>query len=175
MPTRYYVEQIDDEGNKTYVEAEVVVDDIEDDVIRTHPAYQKLLDENIKRRKENKALKEQVPVATDDKQEEAPQPTPQQKPLDPDELFSQFLGKLEEREAQKQQKAASLKSIAEKHKLPDEALDVLANSSDPEKTAAYLGRVQVQLSASTQGASPNVDTVESLMGRVSERLNLTTP
>lgn len=167
----------DENGEVTYVEAELTVDDLTPELVKQHPLHKDVLAETISRRQTIQDLKAQIAALDDgDKPREGSQtPNPKETPMpaapsiDVEQLKDEILNRVKSEQTNAQQRQAQLKEIATKHNLSDEVVPLLADAQDPEKLAAFLGRQQTQLSEA-KASNPQTDTVESFAARVEKLL-----
>lgn len=171
MP-QLFQRQEDDEGNVTYVE----VTEVPDDVIRETPTFKKIVDESIKRRQQIKDLKGKIEELSADETPEKPEPVQTQvQQVDPDALVADILQRLDarnqEREQQTQTRRTQIEKLIADHKLSADAYSILDKSQNPDETAAYMGRLQVQFDSSAGGETPVV-TVNDAVAQALKSLGL---
>lgn len=176
-------------GEFEYVEVadnEIVLpDDAVNKLVVGHPKYRDVLEESIKRKenirklaedlKKLEAEREEPEASTQDVQGEQQQAQNNAPTLDVDALYAQIAERLE-KEAQAKLKAkteaeANLRELAKKHGLGAGALTILANSQNPEETAAYLAKSQYRFDE-VSGGAPSKPDDDALVANILKNLGL---
>jgi hypothetical protein len=177
MPDTFFRQVVDDNGTR-YEPVEV----IPDEVVYTHEAYRKVVDESVGRRKtiaelkaENEALKAASTPAT------PPEPAPVQQPPAPapepvkvptfDEFYAQWQEKHKQELSAAEQQSQQLNALLTEHGLDASYIPLLENAKDPVKAAAELGRKK--LSFAEGGVNPAQQANPSdMFSRINKNLNL---
>lgn len=177
------VEKKDKPGEFDFVEVDDTKLEVPEDLVTSHPKYKEVVESDIKRRKRIKELQEELSKVEVEKPEEAvagatvvpPDPAAPVQPLNKDELYNEFLARLEaqrvERENAVKLKEAKLKSIAKAHKLPDSTIEALRMANDPEALASFLERSPLRFDDSVGGAPSEADK-DALQANILKNLGL---
>lgn len=184
----YFREVIDDDGNKSYVQVEDVLTEIEaedPDRIRATSTYQATKDESVKRRQKIKELEELARGADSEPGESDGADTPadmqetvvQPVAIDKDQLFTEFTKRLAEEQAAAQKAAAEreaqLKGLLTEHKLPEALLDVLDSHPEPAKAAKVLAESSYRFDDQQGGGAADTQTTfENIIGGANRLLGL---
>jgi len=185
----YFREITDDDGNVTYEKVEDVDVlsslEIPDDVVYNHTAYQKAVDESVKRRKKITELQEELAAlaSVDDLPETEGEGvdtnTPANEPatpLDKDALYQEFRQRLVQEQQAEAAAAAerqtTLKGILKEHKLPDEMLSVLEHADNPQVVAEALAKSSYRFDDYVSGGEGNSTSLENTFASALKALDL---
>ena len=182
----FFIEQTDDDGNVTYVKAEVPeanVGDIANDAFFQDPRYKKVADSDAQRRikirelrAEMETLASEDEVPGDDTTPTEPEPNAEA-PTSDDDLIARVMAKITaQSEAEtklKNERTALIDGLLEKHKLPEETYrSVLEDSTDAVAVAEQLGRAVLAFDQVSGGNSATPLTVDTVMAGVYENLGI---
>jgi len=185
----YFTKQVDDDGNETYVEAELPatgVADIPDDSFYQDPRYRSVADSDAQRRIKIRELRQELKSLADVDEEtgegddrQPTDPVPAAPPVATDELVASVLATLKA-EQQKEQNAANerrtlIDGLMDKHKLPEDLRGALESSNDPEAVASVLGPAVLKFDNVPGGDAETVNEVDAIMARVNEGLGFDEP
>lgn len=184
-----YLKKVEDEnkpGEFTYVEVPdtelELPADVLDKLVFQHPKYREVVAESVGRKERIRAMQAELEkLAVDDankpeKPEDAKKETEKPAPaIDQDALYTTFKTRLLQEQAAEaaanKAREEVLRAAAKKHGLSDDALPILAQSTDPDAMAEALGRGGYRFDNSPGGAPASVDG-EALLSNVLKNLGL---
>ena len=184
MSTEYFVEETDDEGNKTYSKTEEVVNKDEITNIQTeHETLVNLLKDAEVEITDGKvvlpkSVKVEAVIVDKDVQVESVVEDKKDipEPIDIEELTTTIITKVFETLNTAEVEKQKITTLLSEHKLPDSYRDILIESRNPESTAKVLGQAMLKMpDISGTGLDDKPDTVISaLFGNVDKELGRVT-
>ena len=156
----YFTETADDEGNKTYEATEEVVSKSEFETVNTN------LTQIVDKYNNTLKLLEDSKVSINEEEEiviEDEATTIDMKKIVTD-IKNEIMQEINSEIKKKQEVEVKLQKLMEDHKLPDEYLTILQNSSTPENVAPILGRERLKFIDTKGSSGDNDDELDTILG-----------
>lgn len=172
-----------EDGEETYEEVDLAQVELPDEVVHNHPAYRKVAESDVKRRKRIKELTAQLQSSAgadepeeQQAEEQVTEPAPAPVTIDTEALFNEFMGRLTKQQQEEAEKAKAdaerLNKLAKDNGLGEEAVSILRTSNDPEATAKLLAKSQFRFDDAEGGGLPGESGGDATLANILNKLGL---